>query len=95
MSSNDVNDSKIVENVHIPPNTASIIEDISVGSDTPIIDEIRVSSDGTDNDVDVKVEPNNTTVPSKPVELSRAEYSFIVVPTDSSFRESPEFLAKI
>ena len=47
VSSNDVDDSKVIEDVHILPKTASIIEDISVDSDTPIIDEIYVSSDGT------------------------------------------------
>jgi len=94
VSSNDV-DSKIVEDVHVPPKTASITEDISVDSDMPIIDEIYVSSDGTSNNVNVKVKPNTTIVPRKPVESPRAEYSFIIVPTDSSFRESPEFLTKI
>ena len=29
--SNDVDDSKVVEDVHVPPKTASIIESISVG----------------------------------------------------------------
>jgi len=54
-----------------------------------------VSSDGTNNDVNVKVEPNTATVPNKPVESPRAEYNFMIVHTDSSFRESLEFLAKI
>ena len=30
----DVDDSKVVENVHVPSKTTSIIENISVGSDT-------------------------------------------------------------
>jgi len=56
---------------------------------TPIIDETQMSSDSVSNDVNVKVESNTTTVPSKPVESPRAEYSFMIVPTDSSFGESP------
>ena len=31
----DVDDSKVVEDVHVPPKTANITEDISVGSGTP------------------------------------------------------------
>jgi len=54
-----------------------------------------MSSDSVSNDVNAKVEPNTTIVPSKPVKSLRAEYSFMIVPTDSSFKESPEFLAKI
>jgi len=50
--SDDVDDSKVVENVHILSKTASIIEDIAVGSDTPIIDEIHMSSDSASDDVD-------------------------------------------
>ena len=41
------------------------------------------------------VEPNTPTVPIKPFESPYAEYSFMVVPIDSSFSESPEFFAKI
>ena len=33
MFSDDVDDSKVVEDVHVPSETASTIEDISVGSD--------------------------------------------------------------
>jgi len=91
----DVDDSKVVEDVQVSPKTVSIIEDIAVGFDTPIIAETHMSSDSASNNVNVKVEPNTTTVPSKPVESPRAEYSFMIVPTDSSFSESPEFLTMI
>ena len=91
----DVDDSKVVEDVQVSPKTVSIIEDISVDFDTPIIAETHMSSDSASNNVNVKVEPNTTTVPSKPVESPRAEYTFMIIPTDSSFRESSEFLAKI
>jgi len=47
------------------------------------------------HDMDEIVEPNTPTMPSKPFESPCAEYSFMVVPIDSSFSESPEFLTKI
>ena len=63
----DVDDSKVIEDVQVPPKTVSIIENIAVGFDTPIIDETHMSFDSVSNDVNVKVEHNTTTVPSKPV----------------------------
>jgi len=40
--SDDVDDSKVVEDVHVPSKNVGIIENIAVGSDTPNIDEIHV-----------------------------------------------------
>ena len=37
MLSDDVDDSKIVEDVHVPSKTVSIIEDISVGSNIQLL----------------------------------------------------------
>jgi len=54
-----------------------------------------MSSDSSSDDVDEIVAPNTTIIPYKLVESPYAGYSFMVVPTDSSFRESSEFLAKI
>ena len=42
MPSDDVDDSKAIENVHVLSKTAS-----SIGSDTPIIEEVHMSSDST------------------------------------------------
>ena len=95
MSSNDVDDSKVIENIHVTPKTVSIIEDIAVDFDKLIINETYMSSDSVSNDVNVKFEPNTTIVPSKLVEFPHAEYSFMIIPTDSFFRKSPEFLVKI
>jgi len=75
--------------------TVTIIENLTVNSDILIIDGIHVTSDGASNDVNEVVEPNKLTVPSKPLESPYAEYSFMVVPIDSSFSESTEFLIKI
>ena len=42
VTTDDVDDSKFVEHIHISYKVASIIEDIAVDSDTLIIDEIHV-----------------------------------------------------
>ena len=47
MRSGDVDDSKVVDDVYISSKTATIMEDISVGFDTPIIDEGHASYKGT------------------------------------------------
>jgi len=53
MPRDDVDDSKLVEDVHIPSKTDSIMKDISVGSNTLIIDEGHASYEGTSKIVDV------------------------------------------
>jgi len=53
VSSDDVDDSKVVENVHIPSKTTSITKDISVGSDILILDEDHASYESTSEVVDV------------------------------------------
>ena len=67
----------------------------TIDSDTPIIDEIHVSSDSANDDVDEIVELKTLIVPSQPFESPCVEYNFMVVSINSSFRESLEFLAKI
>jgi len=52
----DVDYLKVVEDVHVPFKITSIIEDVSVDSDTPIIVEIHASYEGTSKVVDVIVE---------------------------------------
>ena len=56
MRSVEGDDSKVVEVVHVPSKTASIIEYISVSSDTTIIDEVHMSSNSTNDDMDEIVE---------------------------------------
>ena len=43
VSSDDVDDSKVVEYVHVLSKTISIVEDISVGSDILILEEGHAS----------------------------------------------------
>ena len=62
MPTDDVDDSKVI--AHVSFKIASIIEDIAVGPDTPIIDEIHMSSDSVNDDVDETVEPNIPIVPN-------------------------------
>jgi len=68
--SDDV-DSNVIEDVQVSSKTISIIEDIAIGFDTPIIDETHMCSDSVSDDVDEIVEPNTTIVPSKPSESPR------------------------
>jgi len=93
--SNDVDDSKVVEEVHVPSNTASIIKNISVSSDTLIIDEVHMSSNSTSDDVHKIVEINISAEPSKSIEFPCPEYTFMVVLTESYSSESHEFLVII
>ena len=90
----DVDDSKVIEEVHVPSKTLSIIEDTSVCADTLVNNEIYMSSDSASNDVDEIVESNTTIMPSKPFESPCAEYSFMVVSINSSFRGHLNFLPK-
>jgi len=69
LPSDEVDDSKVVKDVHISSKTASINEDISVGSDTLIIDEVHMSSDSTGDDVDEIVEPKTPAMSSKSFEF--------------------------
>ena len=54
-----------------------------------------LSYDSISDDVDEIVKPNTAAMPSKLFEFSCVEYTFMVVPINSSFWESPEFLAKV
>ena len=80
MPSDDVDDSKVVEDFHVPSKAASIIEDISIGYDTPIIDEADVSFDSTSNDVNEIAKSNIPAVPSRSLEFPCVDYGFMVVP---------------
>ena len=48
----EVDGSKYVKDVQVPSKTVNIIEDMAVDSDTQIIDEIHMSSDSANDDVD-------------------------------------------
>jgi len=73
--SDDVDDSKVVDDAHIFPKTASIIEDITVGFGTLNFYEAHVSSDSTSDDVNEIVESKIPTLPSKSIKFSCAEYN--------------------
>jgi len=77
------------------PEIASIVEDILVDSDTPIIDEVHISFDSISNDVDEIIESNIPVLSSKSFEFSCADYEFMVVPAKLSSSESSEFLVMI
>jgi len=50
--SDDVDDSRVVEDAFIPFEITSVIDDILVDSNTPILDQDHVSSESTNNAVD-------------------------------------------
>jgi len=60
-------DSKVVEDFHVSSKATRIIEDIAVDFETPIIDEIHMSSDSVSDDVDEIAESNTSTVLSKAI----------------------------
>ena len=55
VSTNVVDGSKVIEDVHVLSKTTSIIEDISVGLNTPILDEGHAFYEGTSEVVNVIV----------------------------------------
>jgi len=56
--SDDVDDSKVVENVYVPFEIISVIENTLVDSSPPILDEVHVFFEGISNVVDTSVESN-------------------------------------
>ena len=95
--SDDFNDSKIVEDVHIPHEISSIIEDLLVNIGTPIIDESHVSSVIT-SDVDTLVNSSTLThdevyINEKNQESQETEVESTPIVYSSS--QSLQFLAMI
>ena len=90
----DVDESKVVEDLHVPSKTASIIQDLAIGSDTPIINEIHMSSDSASDDVDEIVESKMPIMPCKPFESPCAEDSFMVIPIHSFLVSHQNFLTR-
>ena len=66
MTSDNVDGSKVVEDVNLLPEIISIVKNILVNFGTPIIDEVHVFPDSISVDVDEIVETNIPAVPSKP-----------------------------
>ena len=67
-------DPRVVADVNILPEITSIVEDTLIASGTPIINEVHVSSDSTNDDVDEIVESNIPAVPSKSFEFPYTDY---------------------
>ena len=61
MPSDDVDDSKIVEDVHVHSEISSIIEDTSIDPCPPILNEIHVYSASTIDIVDALVDSSTPT----------------------------------
>ena len=54
--SDDVRDSRVVENIYVSSTITSVVEDPLANFDTQIIDKIYEFSDSTSDNVDVRVE---------------------------------------
>jgi len=96
--SDDVDDSKVIEDVHIHSEISSVVEDPLVNPGTPIIDEKHVSFARTSDVVNVLMESsiritNETNVYENDQEIQETEIeSIVATPSMSSSSESIEFL---
>jgi len=54
--SDDIDDSRVVEDVYVPFKLTSVVEDTLVYSSTPILNKVHVSSEGTSDVVDALME---------------------------------------
>ena len=86
MSSDEVDVSKVIEEVHVPSNTVSIIEGTTIGADTLIIDEIHMSNSASD-DVNEIVEPTTLHFPvayiddiTRPIAICNNTHKFVAYP---------------
>ena len=95
MSNDNVNDSKIIEDVNILLGITSIVENTLVDSRTLIINGVHVFSDSTSDGVDEIVKSNIPVKLNKSFEFPCTDYEFMVVPTELSSCESSEFLVII
>ena len=91
----DVDDLKVVEDVHVHSEISSFVEDPLANLDTLFIDESHVSSAGTSDVVDVLVNfstpiPDEIYIHEKNQEGQATEVEFI--PIVFSFSQSLEFL---
>ena len=78
--------SKVIEEVHVPSKTVSIIKDTAVGADTLVINEIHMSDSASDN-VNKIVEPTTLYFPvayiddiTRPIAIS-VSYTHLTLPT--------------
>jgi len=83
MSSDEVDVSKVIEEVHVPSNIVSIIEDTTVGADTLVINEIHMSDSASD-DVNEIVESTTLHLPvayiddiTRPVAIYNNTHKFV------------------
>ena len=74
MPSDNVDGSKVVEDVNLLHEIISIVENILVDFGIPIIDEVHVSPDSTSIDVDEIVESSIPIMPSKSFEFPCIDY---------------------
>ena len=74
MPSDNIDDSKVVEDVNLLPGITNINEGILVDFGKSIIDEVHMSYDSTSEDVNGIVESNILAVPSKLFKFTCVDY---------------------
>jgi len=86
VSSDEVDVSKVIEEVHVPSNIVSIIEDTAVDADTLVIDEIHMS-DSVSDDVNEIVEHTILHLPvayiddiTRPIAICNDTHKFVAYP---------------
>ena len=86
MSSDEVDVSRAIEEVHVSSSTVSIFEDIAVGTDTLVIDEIHMS-DSISDDVNEIAEPTTLHLPvayiddvTRPIAICNDTHKFATYP---------------
>ena len=95
MPSDNIDDSKVVEDVNILPEITSIIENTLVNSATSTVEGVHVSSDSNSNDMNAIIESNIPAMPSKSFEFPYADYGFMIVHAELISSKSSELLVMI
>jgi len=101
VSTDNVDDSKVVEDVHVPSKFTSVIDDASADSCPSIFDEVHVSFEGTSDVMNALMESSTSIAEetyvyeddqkSQEIDIE----SIVATPNMSSSSKSVEFLAML
>ena len=89
--SNDVDDSNVVEDVRVPSEVSSVVEELLVNLGAPIIDESHVSSADISDVADVSVE-SSTPMPDDITVLEDEPSELIALYLSVAYNETPRHI---